>query len=186
MTPDHLVNDEFIITDILRREGRDVFTNRADDRGGATRWGITQEDLESWRGHALTPADVAALTEDEARQIYRHRYIGEPGFNSLGDQKLRWLMADCGVLHGTTRSIRWLQGVLGVAQDGIIGDETRRAIWRTGWRFAFLGVCRERIQFIGRIVTGNKTDADQDGVPDNMEMAAGWLNRAASFLEEAS
>jgi len=186
MTDERLITDDWIVDRILEREGRAVFSDRRDDAGGPTRWGITQETLTAWRCRPVTALEVAALTESEARQIYQHRYITAPGFYRVGNRRLRWLLADCGVLHGPTRAVRWLQSALGVQIDGQLGWLTAGALWAADWRVVFLALCEQRINFIGEIVTGNVADQDRDGVPDNTEMCKGWLARATSFLEEAA
>ena len=62
---------EQILDDILRREGG--YVNHPADRGGPTNFGITAQTLGSWRklGRPATAAEVQALTEPEARAIYR-------------------------------------------------------------------------------------------------------------------
>jgi len=71
---------ESLIDDIIRREGG--FVNHPADRGGPTKYGITAKTLGNWRqlGWLATSDEVATLTESEAREIYRHRYILAPGF----------------------------------------------------------------------------------------------------------
>ncbi len=184
MTPDSQITPDWIITDVLRREGGDAFTEPLDDHGGPTHFGITLKTLSEDRGRPATAADVAMLGEAEARAIYRRRYIARPGFDGLAP-RLSWLLTDCGVLHGPDRAVKWLQQAVGATIDGNLGPATLAAVTAAGDRQTFLRVCRYRVEFIGRIVTGNHVDADQDGIPDNMEKCAGWLNRAASFLEEA-
>jgi lysozyme family protein len=186
MTDERLISDDWIVDQILEWEGRGLFTDRPDDAGGATRWGITQETLAAWRLRPVTAQEVAQLTEFEARQIYGHRYLATSGFGRVQNRHLRWLLADCGVLHGPARAVRWLQSALGVTVDGKLGPQTAGALWAADWRIVFLDLCRRRINFIGEIVSGDLKDRDRDGVPDHTEMCKGWLWRATSFLKEAA
>ena len=64
-----------ILDEIIRREGG--YVNHPADRGGPTNFGITAQTLGSWRklGRPATAAEVQALTETEARAIYRQQYI---------------------------------------------------------------------------------------------------------------
>jgi lysozyme family protein len=68
-----------IITEILRKEGS-AYTDNPADSGGPTRYGITLATLARHRGRATTAAEVMRLTEAEAREIYRIRYVLEPGY----------------------------------------------------------------------------------------------------------
>lgn len=176
------MTDEDILTDVLRREGG--YVDRPEDRGGPTNHGITLATLSGWRGRPATAADVAALTEDEAREIYRHRYIGEPGFGAIPDARLRALLVDSGVHSGPKNAIRFLQRSLGVKDDGVLGPQTRQAIWTVQPSRLWLLVFAERMEFLGRLISKDLTDADQDGIPDNCEFAAGWLNRLGELLRE--
>ena len=60
-----------ILDEIIRREGG--YVNHPADRGGPTNFGITAQTLGSWRklGRPATTAEVRALTEAEARAVYR-------------------------------------------------------------------------------------------------------------------
>lgn len=178
------MTDDDIIRDILAREGG--YVDRPEDRGGPTKYGITLATLSGWRKRQVTAADVQALTEAEAWDIYRHRYIGEPGFATLGDVRLRALLVDSGVHSGPKNAVRFLQRALGVPADGVLGPVTRAAIWQVEPRKLWLTVFAERLQFIGRLISNDLTDADRDGIPDNAEFAAGWLNRLGSLLKEAA
>ena len=66
---------EKIIKNIIRREGG--FVNHPADKGGATKYGITQATLGSWRGlkRNATVAEVQSLLQSEAEQIYYKNYI---------------------------------------------------------------------------------------------------------------
>lgn len=160
-----------IIDDILVREGG--FVARAEDKGGPTNRGITQATLSEWRSHPVTAEDVRMLGDEEARAIYRDRYIVRPGFAELPDP-LRALVVDCGVNHGTTRATQWLQTALRLTADGIIGGSTVAAMLAADAKQVYRKVLASRVRYYGRLVTDN---------PKQAVFSAGWANRAASFVE---
>jgi lysozyme family protein len=178
------MTDEQILDDVLAREGS--YTNRADDPGGPTNYGITQQRLSEWRGRPVTAEDVRELSELEARAIYRHCYIQAPGLGRVIDDQLRALLVDCSVLHGPRNAVRFLQRALKVADDGILGDVTMGAFWRLDKRRLLWLVFAERVMFLGRCISDNLTDADRDGIPDNTEFAKGWLARVGAMMKEAA
>jgi lysozyme family protein len=67
------MTDDDILARILRHEGG--YVNHPLDKGGPTNWGITQATLGEWRGASATEDDVRRLTVEEAKEIYRERYI---------------------------------------------------------------------------------------------------------------
>jgi lysozyme family protein len=159
-----------IIDDILRREGS-TFTDHPADKGGPTRYGITQAKLAEWFKHPVTREDVEHLSETVARDIYRVDFIAPWGF--ISSPRLREFLIDTGVNHGVSRAKRLLQRALGVAEDGDIGTVTRNALANIDGETLRLRVIAERIKFYGRIVDADHTQAI---------FIEGWLNRAAEFL----
>lgn len=165
------MTDADIIDAILAREGG--YVDHAADRGGPTNFGITIGSLALYRGHPVTPSDVRLLTEAEARLIYLHDYIQRPGFDRIFDMALKALVVDMAVNHGPGRAVRLLQRALGVKEDGVLGDETAAAANAAGPSLR-AKVCAERVRFYGQIIAGDPTQS---------VFAAGWLNRAAGFIE---
>jgi len=108
MTPIDTILDE-----IIRREGG--YVNHPSDRGGPTNFGITAQTLGAWRklGRPATAAEVQALTETEARAIYRHQYITGPGLDVITHPGLLHLLVDAGVHSGPKQAVQWLQSALG-------------------------------------------------------------------------
>lgn len=173
------MTDDAIIAEILRREGSE-FVNHPADRGGPTRHGITQATLAEWRGHAVKIDDVRALTEAEAARIYRDRYIQKPGFGAIENDALRALAVDSAVHHGPRAAVRMLQRAAGMAigdQDGVLGPKTRAAVNQLAAHALYLRLCAERARKFGRIITDDRKQA---------AFAAGWMNRLASFIEDAA
>ena len=51
-----------LITEIMKAEGWDKYTNDPADRGGPTKWGITLKAWSEYHGLDLTAEDIQAIT----------------------------------------------------------------------------------------------------------------------------
>lgn len=124
-----------VLDGIIKAEGG--YVNHPNDRGGPTKFGITQATLSQWRGKKASADDVKNLTETEARDIYYAKYVRAPSFDQIFalDPKVGYELIDAGVLSGPTVPSRWLQRVLNVMNnqgklypdlkvDGAIGQKT--------------------------------------------------------------
>jgi lysozyme family protein len=166
-----------IIDDILRREGSS-FTDHPNDRGGPTRFGITQK---AWMPYKLAnkthyrslPLNVKDLTREQAVEFYRAMHVAP--FEWIKDQELLALVVDCGVNHGVVRATKWLQLAAGCEVDGIIGPITRAAV-NTAPRLVYVEVLRQRLRFYAKIAT------DQLPNDPDLPFLRGWINRACEFL----
>lgn len=69
-----VVSIESIIDATIGKEGG--YSNHSSDRGGPTRWGITQAVARANGYHG----DMKALPRETAFSIYRHEYFEKPGF----------------------------------------------------------------------------------------------------------
>lgn len=165
-----------IIDEIMRKEGGSAFTNHAKDKGGATRWGVTQATLADWRKRPVTIEDVRALTEAEARDIYRHVYAIRPGLVKLTSEAVLELAVDCAVNHGVSQAVKMLQEAARVFPDGHFGPKSESAANRMNPRVLYQRLCAQRARLYGRIITRDESQA---------VFAAGWLNRLANFIENS-
>jgi len=173
-----------IITGILAREGGGKYTNRVADRGGPTKYGITQATLAYFRGHPVTAEDVRGLTEGEARIIYENVYITDPGFDKIADEALRIVLIDFGVHSGPRRAIEQLQMAVGTMIDGVIGPNTLGAMERLGADECRRRVVAFRIRYLVRLVI-NDVQVRQfrrNHPHTNLENLNGWINRATEFI----
>lgn len=190
------MNVSDLISEIILREGGDKFTNIGADRGGATKYGVTQATLSKYRGRPASVQDVKDLTEKEARAIYLQLYVRGPNFHLINDERLMTLAVDCGVNHGQPRAIKWLQELVGVKADGIFGPITAAAINRQDPEKLYKRLLARRVRFYGAIIANDWKRAMRKakatpGLQDDMALsdlqamfAGGWLNRAAGFIEE--
>lgn len=165
---------EAIIEDIIRREGG--YVDHPNDRGGPTNWGVTQATLSDWRGRPVTAEDVKRLTEAEAREIYRERYLTLPKLHLVNDAKVRALAVDCAVNHGPAQAVKLLQLAARVFPDGILGLKTEEAVNRMTPSALYARLCASRVRYYGQIIAKD---------PSQAVFAAGWANRIAEFIEEA-
>lgn len=180
------MRDTAIIDETLRREGWPKYTNLPADRGGPTKGGIT---LETWRfftgNKFATAADLEHINEAQARTVYRRLYITDPKFDKIDSNELRELVIDAGVNHGTRRASKWLQAVLRLSQDGILGPITLAAVACADPRALFLLIIAKRARLYGRLVSSDKQlrMARDEGYELQAQFAAGWNNRISEFLE---
>lgn len=96
------------ITALIRREGG--YVNRATDRGGPTKYGITERVARNY-GYNGAMSD---LREEAARAIYRQRYWFEPQFDHVrpASAPVALELFDTGVLMGPETAVRYLQRAL--------------------------------------------------------------------------
>ena len=164
-----------IITDILKAEGWDKYTNHPADRGGPTKWGITLKTWQDYnRNPALSEADVQGITELQARTLYHQQYIIEPGFTNIYSDFLLAVVADAAVNHGPRRATKWLQRAVGTRQDGVVGPITTAAVNSSSVFDTTLKFLAYRIKFYGYLVSRDHSQA---------VFAHGWNSRAAKWLE---
>ncbi|AXH76958.1 MAG: lysozyme family protein [Caudoviricetes sp.] len=104
------------------------YVNNPKDPGGATKYGITHRTLAAHRGVAsVTPAQVKALSKEEATEIYRRSYWVQSGGDLL-PVGIDFMAFDYGVNSGPAQAVKSLQRVVGVTADGIVGGQTVAAV----------------------------------------------------------
>lgn len=175
MTPGAMTQ---MINGILAREGS-AFTDDPDDRGGATKFGITQETLAHWRKAEVSQEDVEDLTADEAMQIYRQLYITDPRFDLINDDGIASLMVDWGVMSGPAIAIAELQQLLNaygsnLTVDGRLGSATANAVnaFSAGFRTLRNLLVEAKVMYHVDDVVNH---------PAQIKFLRGWISRTFSF-----
>ena len=153
---------------VLASEGG--YSDRTDDKGGPTNFGITQATLTDWLMRPATVADVKALTAQTVSRIYLVKYWGAAHCDVL-PPGVDYMVFDLAVNSGVNRACRYLQRAVGVTEDGVIGPKTLAAVAE----YPALGIIKRMAQ---------AREAFYRGLPDFPENGHGWLNRlAGSTLE---
>jgi lysozyme family protein len=121
---------------------------------------------------------VKALAVDEARDIYRARYITGPKFDRIISDRLRALVVDWGVNSGPVTATLALQRVIGVTVDGVIGPQTTAALGElTEGSLAENVVYRAMVRARGHFYA-NLLQRD----PSQRVFSAGWIRRLMEFV----
>ncbi len=111
---------------IFKAEGG--YSDNPADPGGPTNFGITLATLRAYDGNPnLTADDVKKLTPAVAREIYRTAYWNRMQCGAL-PPGLDLEVFDFGVNSGPAESVKTLQGLVGVTQDGSVGPITLAAV----------------------------------------------------------
>lgn len=109
------------LNEVLIHEGG--FVNHPKDPGGMTNLGVTKATYEDWIGHPVTEDIMRKLNRGLVAPLYKRKYweVLHCGELPLG---LDMCVFDFGVNAGTSRAARYLQRMLGVIADGVIGPKT--------------------------------------------------------------
>ena len=162
-----------ILDGLIRREGTSYVHHPA-DRGGPTRYGITLATLERWRGTPVSADDVRRLTEEEARRIYRARYVEAPGFLTVTtDEPLLTGLVDFAVHSGPRAAVLALQRAVNVTADGAINAATREAVARLSPREVLWRLHMIRIELLCRLAERH---------PEQRVFWRGWMARVMELV----
>ena len=132
LTPEELDRKDFdkCLKHVFDNEGG--LANVAGDRGGLTKYGVTQRTLSSWLGRPATDDEVINMKMKTAGDIYHENYWKKSRAAQI-PAALRMTYFDMCVNHGQGNAVRILQrainrsargGVPIVDVDGLIGKNT--------------------------------------------------------------
>lgn len=155
---------------ILKWEGG--FVDDPLDRGGATNKGITIGTFRNFYGKDATVEQLKHITDEQWLHIFKSGYWDKWKADDIENQSIADIVVDWAWASGTVTSIKQVQKILGVAVDGIVGNDTLTAINIAGQRSLFVKIHNKRIEFVENIV---KRD------PSQARFLEGWKNRINSL-----
>lgn len=155
---------------ILRWEGG--FVDDPLDRGGATNKGITIGTFRNFYGKDATVEQLKNITDEQWLHIFKSGYWDKWKADDIKNQSIADIVVDWAWASGTITSIKQVQKILGVAVDGIVGNDTLTAINIAVQRSLFVKIHSRRIEFVENIV---KRD------PSQTRFLKGWKNRINSL-----
>jgi lysozyme family protein len=156
------VNYNQAVQKTLAHEGG--YVNNPNDKGGPTKYGVTQADMPG--------VNIADITAEQAAAYYSEHYW-KPLYSQINDQLLGEKLFDMGVLFGVGTAVKLLQITLAnsisIVSDGNFGPQTLADVNQhsnllPAYRATLLNHCMN-------VVNANPNDA---------VFLQGWINRINS------
>lgn len=154
---------------VLKHEGG--WSDHPADPGGATMKGVTLANFRRYVKPNATKDDLRKITNEQAASVYRRFYWDAVHGAELPDG-VDYAVFDFAVNSGPGRAVKYLQGVVGVAQDGRIGPATLAAVRAKPHAAVIHDLCDRRMAFL----RGLKTFGT---------FGKGWSSRVAGVRSEA-
>jgi lysozyme family protein len=147
------------------------FADNPTDPGGATNFGITLRTLEAFVGHAVTVNDVRTMSSSTAIEIYRANYWNQMRCGDL-PAGVDLMVFDFGVNSGPATSVKALQKLVGVTQDGAIGPITLGAVAQVAPTTLVTGLGQARMAYLRSLASF-------------AEFGDGWTKRVTEVQQKA-
>ena len=170
---------QYALNEVLKDEGG--FTDDPDDPGGATNFGITQKNLDTYREENPkigVPYKVQDLMHYEADQYYKKLWWNKYNYNAIKSIQIAAKIFDLAVNMGAIQAHKLVQRALyfsgyRVNVDGVLGTKTLAAIndmCNTGQESDLdYEIKQEALFFYENLVKEN---------PRLVKFLHGWINRA--------
>ncbi len=164
-------NFELSLQKVLAHEGG--YVNHPADPGGRTNLGVTQRVWEQWVGHPVTEKEMRALTVAQVSPLYKKRYWDAIHGDRL-PAGLDYCLFDTAINSGVGRASKFIQEMVGVAADGVIGNKTLLAIGQfKDVKMLVDEYCDKRLTFLQKLKTWPV-------------FGRGWGKRVADVRESAT
>ncbi|CAN7372412.1 glycoside hydrolase family 108 protein [Aminobacter sp. LjRoot7] len=135
---------------VLKHEGG--WSDHPADPGGATMKGVTLANFRRYVKPGATKDDLRRITDAQLATVYRRFYWDAVHGAELPDG-VDYAVFDFAVNSGPGRAAKYLQGVVGVVQDGRIGPATIAATKAMMRATAINDLCDKRMKFLRGLKT---------------------------------
>ncbi len=175
------------LTHVLKWEGG--FTKDRRDPGNWTGGKVGVGELKGTKkgiaAASFPNLDIEHLTDAKIAEIYRARYWLKVRGDDL-PSGVDLVTFDGGVNSGPSRSVKWLQAVLGETQDGIAGPITLNAADKADAPRTIKGHCAKRLGFVKSLAIWNTFGKGWSRrIADVEATALSWVLSAAELEAEA-
>jgi lysozyme family protein len=157
---------------IIEFEGS-TYENDPTDMGGCTKFGIILGTLKEYhydtnKDGVFTCDDVKALTLEDAKIIYKKMFWDYFKADDIKNQSLAEYIVDGAINMGRGTIAKYVQTILGVTSDGVVGSKTLEAINNFDQKDLYDKLKARRTEKYNKIVENN---------PSQKKFIKGWMNR---------
>ena len=135
---------------VLKHEGG--WSDHPSDPGGATMKGVTLANFRRFVKPDATKADLRRITDAQIAVVYRRHYW-DVVLGAELPSGVDYAVFDFAVNSGPSRSIKYLQRIVGVPQDGKIGPVTLKAVRARKPELLAAQLCDARLAFVKALRT---------------------------------
>lgn len=152
------------------------WSNHPSDRGGKTKYGVTESALGAYNVRTFSGLRVETLTRTQAADVYHVMYWREMRIANLPGP-VQGFMFDWSV-HAGFFAIRSMQRHFKLKPDGVVGPRTRAAVasaivtWGSAYVVRALAI--RRMKHLCRLVRRYREQG---------EFLAGWWTRVSHWLK---
>lgn len=184
-----MANYENVIPLTLMYEGGDTFTNIKEDKGGATKWGVsllfirgTNDEMFDLNGDGVLNAnDIRLMTEEVATLGFKKYFWDTPyGLDWLDSDKKAFVVFDAAVNNGPGNATKFIQRAVRALGmdcdvDGKFGRQTAKCLKDAPVEEFCDAFLNAREDFFRAIVERN---------PSQRIFINGWLNRIKNIRRD--
>lgn len=163
---------DYLIPFILKWEGG--YVNDPVDKGGATNKGITLRTFTEHRtakGKTASIEQLKNISHSEWREIMKSLYWDLWQADNIDNQSIANILVDWVWASGSC-GVKIPQRILGLTQDGVVGQKTLTAVNSANQQQLFQKILTARLKFIDDII--KKT-------PSQKRFERGWKSRINEF-----
>lgn len=159
---------------IDHHEGHE-FTDKKNDRGRATKFGVTWRLLNAYMGREMPIEAVKELKKDLAIDILYSEFCFKPKLSAVHDSRVKLCAIDFAIHSGPVNAVRSVQYAVKMAlpHDGVLGPLTLAGLNSSNPSDVHRRMLAYRLRFLARL---DAKDPTQDEF-------WGWYNRIANLME---
>lgn len=154
-----------IVNFFIKWEGG--YVNDKNDKGGPTNRGITLSTFRAYFGNNKTINDLKNMSDTQWLYIFKQGFYDKIKCSEVKNENIQLIWCDWFWGSGSW-GIKKVQTIVGVEDDGIVGEKTIEAINKYNPKDLFNKIKASRIAFYYAIVKNN---------PSQKKFLNGWLNR---------
>lgn len=178
---------QFDIAENITGRNEGLYANNKADRGGETYAGIARNFWPKWAGWLIIDdikknfGKSAAVINNHAKSntmlnrlisdFYKKNFWDVNQLDRFKDQQLANTVYDFGVNSGTSRAAKYLQDILGIKMDGVVGNQTINTVNASNFKATHVAYnCRREAYYRG--LAKNPTQA---------QFLKSWLSRLKPY-----